>query len=437
LSAETPSPAPRGLSGPTRGVFAAALVIYLGVAAWLVWRTAILEPYSDMFDWLERYYRYAADGDLGRYLWAPHNFHHLVATFAVLALDIRAFGASGYLFLATGVGCWAATAAMMAALGGQAAGPGLRLIGAGGAAALALMGCDALDATADINTTYVYALVFAGGAIVVAERASAGLASRLAALALAAAAGFGSAAGLAVWPALLFSALRRGHWRWTVAVAAGGVAAAGVYWLGETRLRLPVTGAGGADAATVASFVANYLALPWARAMPAAADWAASVLIAVATAAALVAAFRSPGRLARVAGALIVFSFATAAMAALARSGVISPQMVPVRYAVFLIPLHVGLWLMALPHLRTLWLKRPKPMERVAIAMAGLMILHQAVMTIYAVRTADEIRAVIDAFHRGERTPAMLTTIYPDLDKAQALSARLRREGRYQRELRP
>jgi len=354
----------------------------------------------------------------------------------VLALDIRVFGASGGLFLATGVACWAATAAMMATLGGQAAGPGLRLIGAGGAAALALMGCDVLDATADINTTYVYAMAFAAGAIVVAERDGAGWVSRAVALALAAAAGFGSAAGLAVWPALLFTAWRQGDWRWGGAVAAGAVTAAGVYWLGEEGVGPTGAAATAFDPAGVASFVVNYLGLPWARGLPEAADWAVGGALLAAGAAGVVAACRTRARIVRIAGGLIVFSLATAAMATVTHSGVIAAQLVPVRYAVFTVPLHVGLWLLALPWLRRLWLARPAPMERVAIAAAGLMLVHQSVMVVYAVRTTDEIAAVLDAFHRGERTPDMLTTIYPDLGKARAISDWLRREGWYQRELR-
>jgi hypothetical protein len=428
-------PAPRTPAPAVRAIFAAALAAYVATAAWLVWRTAILEPYSDMFDWMVRYYRFAADGDLARYLWAPHNGHHLVITFAVLLADIRLFGASGYLFLATGVAGWAATAALMGALGGEAAGPGLRLIGAGGAVALSLMGCDALDADVDINTTYVYALVFAVGAIAAAERPRAAWWARAAALALGVAAGFGSAAGLAVWPALLFAAWRRGERRWTAAVAACAVAVVAVYAIGERGL-----GPSGAPATTfdplgAAMLALNYLGLPWMRGAPGL-GWAIGAAVLAASLAVVVAACRSGERLTRIAAALVVFSLVTAAMAGLARSGVIAAQFVPVRYAVFLIPLHVGLWMMAAPYLRRLWLARPKPMERVALAAAGLMIVHQGVMVVYAVRTAEVNQAVISAFKRGERTPAMLITIYPDLDKAAALSARMRADGFYQRELR-
>jgi hypothetical protein len=58
-------------------------------------------------------------------------------------------------------------------------------------------------------------------------------------------------------------------------------------------------------------------------------------------------------------------------------------------------------------------------------------------MALYAVRTADANRQVIAEFRAGARSPQMLTTIYPDLAKAAALSARMRSERIYQRELRP
>ncbi|MBS0360439.1 MAG: hypothetical protein JSR98_03580, partial [Proteobacteria bacterium] len=155
-----------GPSRPARVVFGLALATYLAAEAWLLWRTSILEPFSDMFDWIARWKVLQADGNLGRYLWAPHNFHHLVWSFGVLDLDLKVFGGQSYLFLAVGVACLVVTAAMLARLGAQAAGPGLRLIGGGVALAIALMGCDVLDANVDINTTYVHALVFAVAAIV-------------------------------------------------------------------------------------------------------------------------------------------------------------------------------------------------------------------------------------------------------------------------------
>jgi hypothetical protein len=387
-----------------------------------------------------RYYRLQADGDFGRYLWAPHNFHHLVWTFLVLDLDIRAFGASSYLFLAVGVLCLVATAAMLAGVAAQAAGAGLRLVGAGGAAALSAMGCHVLDASADINTTYLHALAFAVAAILLAEAPPTGRWTQLrpfAALACAVAAGLGSAAGLAVWPALLFGAWRRGDRRWMFAVLAAGLAFAAIYALGETAPLNPASGAlGWRRAVEAGGLIANYLGLPWVRGLP---QTGPAIGLAVLGVSIWAVAFGARGPAAwpqRAASPLILFSLGTAVMVGVARTGVLAPGVAPMRYAVFLIPLHAGLWILALPYLRGTWLARRRSMEAVVISAGLLMVAHQGVMALYAVRTADANREVIDQFHAGARSAQMLTTIYPDLAKAAALSARMRSERLYQHELR-
>ena len=135
---------------PLRIAFAVVLSVYIGVAVWLLWRTAILEPFADMFDWIARYLDFQRNGDLAAYLWAPDNFHHIVWTFSILVLDIRVFGASSYLFLAVGFACLSLTTAMLARVAAEAAGPGLRLMGAAGAIGFCALGylakADALTA---------------------------------------------------------------------------------------------------------------------------------------------------------------------------------------------------------------------------------------------------------------------------------------------------
>jgi hypothetical protein len=425
-----------GLAPAVRLIFALALALYLGVAAWLLWRTSILEAYSDMYDWIARWDRLRADGDLGRYLWAPHNFHHLVWTFAVLGADIRAFGASGYLFLAVGALCLATTAVMLASLGAAAAGQGLRLVGAGGAAALCLTGCDVLDASFDINTTYVHALVFAVAAILLAEAPGAiSLRRRGGALACAVAAGLGSAAGLAVWPALLFATWRGGQRRWMWTVLAAGAVFSGLYLLGETAG--PAGAAGGVRPAEAIALTVNYLALPWLRGAPSAGWVIGLVVLALSLAALATKGRRGAPWPERAAVGLILFSLTTAAMAGVARTGATAPQLTPMRYAVFLAPLHVGLWVLALPYLRQAWEKRPGRWEAAVAAAAAVMLLHQAAMAVYAVRTADQNLRVVADFRARRRTPQMTATIYPDLGRAQAQADAMRREGFYQRELRP
>jgi hypothetical protein len=108
-----------------------------------------------------------------------------------------------------------------------------------------------------------------------------------------------------------------------------------------------------------------------------------------------------------------------------------------VRYAVLLIPMHVGLWIAVLPALQRAWATRRRWMEAGLLAASAFLLVHQAVMADYAIRTSDAVRQALADFAAGRRTPAMLTRIYPDLAKAQALSARMRAAGLYQRELTP
>jgi hypothetical protein len=414
-------------------VFAAALCAYLACAAWLVWRTSVLEPYSDMYDWLARWRDLQAGGDLGRYLWAPHNFHHLAWTFAILDLDIRAFGASGYLFLAAGSLSLAVTAALLARVAAEAAGPGLRLAGGGVAAALALMGCHVLDTNAEIETTYVHALVFAVAAIVLAARPGPRPAWRQGgALLCAVAAGLGNAAGLAVWPALAVMAWRSGRRGWALAVLATGAVFGAAYATGQSA---PAAGAG--RLGTALALALNDLALPWVRAWPPLGVPLGLAILTLALAAVVLKGRRAAPWPEHAALGLILFSLGTAAMTGLGRAGLIAPDLVPMRYAVLLIPLHAGLWILALPDIRRLLAGRPRAAAAAVLAAAGLMLAHQAVMAVFAIRTADANLRLVADFRQGRRTPAMRSGVYPDLDAAQALAQGLRRDGYYQRELRP
>ena len=428
------------LGGPARLVFGLSLAAYIAAAGWLVWRTSILEAYSDMYDWVGRWRQFQADGDLGRYLWAPHNFHHLVWTFGVLDLDIAAFGARSYLFIAVGTVCLAALAGLSAWVGAAAAGPGLRLLGGGVAAALCLTGCNVLDATADINTTYLHAVVFAVAAILLA--AAPGTRSRLrmaGSLACAIAAGLGSAAGLAVWPALLFVAWRRGDRAGGLATAIGGAGFSLLYLLGQASSPsgsgggLGVVGNwGGAVLLTL-----NYLGLPWMRAAPGLGAAIGAAVLAISLVALATKGRRGAAWTERAAVGLIVFSLATAVMAGLARTSLIAPSLVPMRYSVFLSPLHAGLWVLGLPYLRRAFEPRPRAFAVGVMAAAGFMLAHQAVMMAFAVRTADENLRFIADYREGRRYPQMQPIVYSDLGRIAEISAWMRLRGVYQAELRP
>ena len=385
-----------------------------------------------MFDWIARWFAYRQDGNLVHYLLAPDNFHRIVWSFALLDLDARLVGASGYLFPLAGAIGRAVTALLLGREAARAA-PGLGLVGAGFAAMLTLMSAATLDAAIAINGDYVYCLAFAALSIVLASgpTATPGLSRALAALLAAMASAFGIGVGLALWPVLLFGALRaRADWRWTAAITVVGAIFGGLYLHGQA----PPAGSGGPILAAGELFL-SFLGLPWTRAVPAGGLLLGLVLTLGGVAG--LARRGGPGapRAERTACALILFSLLAALMAAVGRTGITDPLAPPLRYAVFVTPLHVGLLILALPWLARRRAARPGAFD-LAVAAVGVLALGQlAVMGHAAVRTTDVNRQLIADFRAGQTTPAMTATVHPDLAHARALSDRLRREGLYQREL--
>ncbi|MBS0333353.1 MAG: hypothetical protein JSS35_11340 [Proteobacteria bacterium] len=427
---------PAGLSRPLSLVLGATLALYAAVAAWLVWRTSVLEPYSDMIDWADRWLRLQSDHDYVRYCWIPHNFHHLVWTLGILDLDIRAFGGQGYLFLAVGAACLGAVAAMLTRLGAQAAGPGLRLLGGGVALAICLMGCQVQDANTVINTTYLHALAFAVAAILLAG--GSGFARGAAALVCACAAGLGSAAGLAVWPALAYGAIRNRKWRWLLVLIVVGAAFSALYMVGEGGTGgLPALRRGPPMPLKSVELFIDYLGLPWMRGVPRFGGLIGLILLGASLGALLLRGGRAASKGEQTAVVLIVFSLGTAAMAGLVRTGDMAPELVPMRYAVFLIPMQVGLWVLALPAVRRVWGARPRAAEAAVSGLCLILLAHQAVMALYAVRTGDMNLRVVAAYRQGARDPAVMAVIYPVPAKALAIREALKRRGLYQSELRP
>jgi hypothetical protein len=119
-------------------------------------------------------------------------------------------------------------------------------------------------------------------------------------------------------------------------------------------------------------------------------------------------------------------------MAGLGRTGAPDALDVPVRYAVLLTPLHVGA-LLLLP-----WLAGPGSVRTGRALVPALLLLllaHNAVMSLQAVRASDRTRATIAAFARGApATPEMHRIVHPDLDEARRIYADMRRHGLFRRE---
>jgi hypothetical protein len=414
----------------------ALLALQLALAIYVLWRTAVLAPYSDEIDWIQRWRDLQAHGDWARYLLAPHNLHRQPWTYGLIAFDIQAFGGTNIPLILSGALAVGVMAWLLAREAAKAAPPALALAAATLAAMLALMPGNVLDAATPICVDYTHGAVFAVLALVLAEGAPPGLsARRLAALLAAMAAGLGDAAALAVWPVLVLGALRRREWAWLAAVLATGAVFVGLYLSGQGA-------AGGGDAQAAftdplraAKLSLTYLALPWAR-LGLGFAWVGGLLLgALGLAAALLRGGREASRAERVAAGLILFSLGTAAMAGLGRSGAPDALNVPLRYGVLVTPLHVGLLILALPFAGELWRANRGAAEALVAAVLLLALAQNAVMAASVVRISDAYREAIADFRQGRRWPEAAVYVHPDLARAERAYAALARDGLFRREL--
>lgn len=424
------------LSPAVRICLAVAAAAFLAVCAWLVWATPVLVPYSDMLDWVARYLDFRVNHDLGAYLLAPHVSHHLVFTFLILWADAGLFGAHGWLFVIAGVSLLALTAALLGQAASGAARGDMRWVIGGAAAALVLLPGGFLDATLHICTVYIEALVLCVVAILLASpaRAEAPSPARLAlALACATAAAFGNGVGLAVWPVLAFAAWRRNRMLGQM-ILVGGILFGLAYFASPTGgMAVGASQTGGRGGLVNAGLMFfSYLGLPWTRAIPRLGWVLGLVLTGISGWAILKKGGSEASRPERVAVQLIQFSLVTAVMAAIGRNGADLPTDVPLRYAVLLAPLHVGLLMLAARALQGFLVKRPREAQALLVAAAIFVVLHQIGAGVFVARTSDINRDRVAAFKAGDRSAPVLAVMYPDAAKAEAMLARMHRENVYQ-----
>jgi hypothetical protein len=250
-----------------------------------------------------------------------------------------------------------------------------------------------------------------------------------------------------VWPILLWAAWRsRAGWRCIAMLALTAAAFIALYLHG-----LIFSGETGAALQGDAAFYApdhlrrtgdaflTFLGLPWSRAPSL---WLAgriigAIWLALGIGVLLRRGFLLParvgaaGRLERFCLGLIAFSLATAAVAAIGRSGGESEGILPVRYSVLMTPLHIGILGLTL-----LWLSErgmiPASWRRIQAAAVGLGLLflvQQAVAGQAEAAKAGIMNASIADFMAGKRDLAMTHIVYHDLDYAQQAVDEMRRRG--------
>ena len=429
----------------------ALTLIHIVLFFWYLSATFIQLPFADMYSVVQHYLSYRADGGWWAYLWTAHNEHRPVFLRLLVSLDIEVFAGVSYPFVVASAIAHIGTAWLLwrecrAGLS-DAFGVVIGCIGV----MLVLTSVSAVVIAIPIMNNLIHGLACTVLAVVLFERLEGrpddggAFARRAAALLVACLVPFADAVGWAVWPILFWIAWRAGaerRWLWTIAGV--GTALLIVYTRG---LSLPSLGSDTTapalglvdELARRANYLFVYLGLPWTRS-PALHEFGRLVgaLLCV-TATGVVCwrgFFRAPsGRLERLAIALMMFSLASGVLATIGRAGepMLGGVLVPVRYSVLLIPLHVGLLWVVSPLLNRLWNdQRSRALSVLAVGVcAGLLVQH-VVAGRAAVTTAERIRATIQRFHAGESDADMAIVIGEDLEKARRELAAMRRAGVYQ-----
>jgi hypothetical protein len=419
----------------------AITTVYVALFGYYLQATSIRLPFWDMFAFVQRYLRFREDGALWAYLWAPHVQHRLVWIRLLTAFDVEALRGTGYPFIVFATLCQLLAAGLLCGeLRRGPAPPEIRRAVACLVLLLVLTSVSAVDCSIPIVGIYPQALAFALLGLVLFDGAGEGtrLASRwrrIAALAAAAAAGFGNAVGLVIWPILLWSAWRgRAGFGWAAAIAVIGGVYIAFYVHGLPVRRYAFDGS---HPLKVLDYLLTYLGLPWTRSAALAVPGRAlGALLLVAGLVAIVqrGLLAVPGgRLERIAVGLILFSLASATLAALGRVDADPQVKVPVRYAVLVAPLHVGLLWLALPWLARQWRlpRRRALIEGGMLAAALLLLAQQVAAGEAAAAKTRSMTAAINRFLTGQRDPEMTSVVYRDLDVAQAAVNAMRRAGVY------
>jgi hypothetical protein len=414
------------------GTLFALTAIDVGLFAHYLRSTAIRLPFSDMYSYLLRYLQYRQDGHFWAFLWSPYNQHRLIWIRLLTAFDVRVFGGVAYPFIVFATSCQLLTAGLLAReLLSVGVSRDLRRAGACLVVMLVLTSVSAVDCSIPIFGVYPPAVAFAVLALVLSD--GDGQSRRLiayrrtAALVAACAAAFSNAAGLSIWPILLWSAWRgRASVRWIVIVAGVGAGFVAIYVHGLPPPDAAANPFGSAAAPVkMLEYLLTYMGLPWTRAAPLAMPGRAlgGLLLIVSVSVVLWRGLLHPvgGRLERLAVGLMLFALASAVLAVFGRVDVDEEVKVPVRYAVFVAPLHVALLWLIVPWLARQWQMRTRRrlLQAGMIAGALMLLVQQVAAGQAAVMTTRVMAAEIERFLAGERDADMTKIIYPDLDLAQ------------------
>jgi hypothetical protein len=402
--------------------------------------TLITRPFWDMFGWIEVYLDYKDSGGFVRYLWHPHNEHYLLVIRILTAVDVSQFGARGLALILSATAALLVSAVLIYNIGSKAAGsmkifPILLYM-------LFFTVPAAVDCSIPINGVYPICLLFMIGSLVVFDGSSARLPTHspirlVSALFLSVLASLTNAVGLVTFVALLWSAWRgRRGGIWLAAICIVGALYGGIYI--ATMPAHSMVPEGGFftpnHVAKMANYLATYLGLPLSRSatfvVPARIAGGMLFLLGIVVIVRDAVIPRVAGDATRrIAMSFIIVALCASVLATIGRADLDEDVKVPVRYALLVSPLHLGLLLLLLPHAlkwAALDAMRNTVLHFGVFAFAAVILLAQMIALGGARSAAGTINATLDRFDAGIREPSMVTVVFPDLGKADAIRTRLR-----------
>lgn len=428
-----------------------AIVIALAAAAqivsfgYLVARTEIQSPISDGFAYIDDYLQFRAGKvSLLEYLWQAHGEHHLVWIRLLTWVDVAIFHVRAIPFSIAATAAISATAILIwnelrRAEPKLGAATGLGLLGP----MVILSAANATDCSVPINTTYTFTVFFAVLSLVLfgcAERPQAKVAIfRICGIMAALASSLGTAAGLLMWPILLWWAVRRRFtWPWIAVVASLGGGYCVFYLRGLQFLGLGPLYEGGIRSflsvphlEKLADYFLVFLGLPFTRdpRLEVLGRLVGAMLLFAGAAAALVASFswRLNTRLDRIGVGMILFAIGAAILATVGRADMSEKVEIPVRYAIFSTMLQAALLCIILPRSVRFASWTGELVSGLGLALSMGLLIVQIFIARAALTIADSISREADCFAEGALRGAASPVVTRWPEDADRVLAELRR----------
>jgi hypothetical protein len=437
-----------------RALLIAAMTIgaaYLILFGFYFSAVMIRRPYMDMFHYIMDYLDYLQTGGFLHYLWSQYLYseHRQIWMRLLTAVDVGIFRGIAYPFLVVATICVVALPLLMGREIVRAGFPWpLSVLAIWTVVLLVLSTANVADCSIPIEGIYPQTVLFVVLSLILFDGAGEGgrfpVLRRLGAIAAAIGAGLASAVGLLIWPILVWSAWRgQLGWRWIAAVAVVGSVFIALYAHGLMLFGLHAALSGdrqfysSAHLFKAADAFLTFLGLPWTRA-PALAIvgrvfGAGFLLIGLLIVVGRGLLSQRLSRLERIAVGLIIFSLATAAIAALGRVGSEWKGIWPVRYALFNAPLHVGLFCLALPWFKDRWAGSGsrRAIQAAALGFGVLMLVQQIAAGQAGARESQALNAAITEFMASGRDPGMPEILWDNLTQTQHVVDEMRRRQLY------